>query len=56
MSAPEDAALAEAVDLIAERDQLRQEIEDLRAFEAEYRRRLLAYHEDRARALKEGKA
>jgi hypothetical protein len=48
-------ALAELVSLIAERDDLRRQIDDLRAFEREYRGRLLAFHENRARALREGK-
>jgi hypothetical protein len=52
----DDDALAESVSLIAELEQLRQQVEDLRAFERDYRMRLLAFHEDRARALKEGKA
>jgi hypothetical protein len=55
MSAGEDATLAEMVTLIAERDELERQIEDLRAFERDYRARLIAYHEDRARALREGK-
>jgi cell division protein FtsB len=55
MNADEDTAMAEMVSLIAERDDLRREIDDLRDFEREYRSRLLAFHEDRARALREGK-
>ena len=54
ITAAEDTALAENVSLIAERDELRREVEDLRAFERDYRARLLAFHEDRARALREG--
>jgi hypothetical protein len=54
VTAAEDATLAEMVSLIAERDRLRQEVEDLRAFERDYRARLLAFHEAQARDLKQG--
>ena len=54
MTAEEDAAGAEMASLIAELDQLRQQVEELRVFERDYRIRLLAFHEDRARALREG--
>jgi hypothetical protein len=56
MTAAEDDTLAEMVSLIAERDELRREVEDLRAFERDYRARLLAFHTDRASALKKGEA
>ena len=55
MNQPQKAVEAELASLLAEADAWRQRIEDLKAFEREYRARLLAFHEDRAKALREGK-
>ena len=44
----------ECCDLRRQRDDLSRRVEDLRAFEREYRSRLLAYHEDAAAALRRG--
>lgn len=43
-------------DQISERDELERQIADLRAFEREYRSRLIAYHRDRLAELTAGEA